>query len=158
MKRRSRPSGRTIRIHRAYTIDEAARETGACRATVRRWLKGGLPSVNDKRPVLILGGNLAAFLKGKPKRQPCQPEECFCLKCRKPRKPALAMADYVPITLIGGNLRAICGVCGTLMHKRIALAGLAALRGILDVAITQQEKHLVDMAKPCLNAHFKKDS
>lgn len=158
MKRRGRPSGRTVKIHRSYTIDEAARETGACKATVRRWLKNGLPSVNDKRPLLILGSDLVALLRKKPKRQPCLLDECFCLKCRKPRKPALAMAEYMPLTSIGGNLRAICGDCGTLMHKRIPLTVLAALRGILDVSLPVREKHLVDGVKAPLNVHFQKDS
>lgn len=101
--RRRRPSARSVKTHRSYTIDEASRATGACKATVRRWIKTGLPTVQGSRPALILGGDLLLFMRRAGNRQTCQPTECFCLKCRMPRNPALGMADYIPMTP-GGDL------------------------------------------------------
>jgi hypothetical protein len=34
--------GRGIKLHRNYTVDEAARALGCSKGTVRRWLKIGL--------------------------------------------------------------------------------------------------------------------
>lgn len=140
--RRRRPSARRVKCHRSYTIDEAARVTEVCKATVRRWIKSGLPTVQTIRPYLILGDSLMEFMRKNRPHQKCQPAECFCFKCRAPRKPALGMADYIAITGIGGNLRAICEVCGTLMHKRITLAVLEQIRGELDVTVVDRNRHL----------------
>lgn len=143
-KRRS--SAKAIKGHRSYRVDEAARVTGTSRATVRRWIKNGLPTVRDVWPFLILGSDLADYIRKKPNRKTCQPAECFCLKCREPRKPASDMADYLPMTNTGGNLRAMCDVCGTLMHKRISLATLEAIRGQLHVQIMEHGRHLRETA------------
>ena len=56
--------------------------------------------------------------------------------------PALAMADYVPMTPTGGNLGALCETCGGNMHKRISLAVLDALKAKLDIRVLQHERHI----------------
>lgn len=134
-KKRRQARWRHARIHRQYTIEEAARATGTCRATVRRWHEKGLPYVEERRPYLILGRDLVDFLKRQPKRQPCQLDECYCMSCREPRKTLGRIADYVRFTPARGNLVALCEGCETLMHKAMSSAQLAALKGILDVSI-----------------------
>jgi hypothetical protein len=64
------------------------------------------------------------------------------------------MADYVPLSSTTGNLRALCGICTTVMHKAIPLAALAGLAGIVNVTVQQASNHLKDTAKPSLNDHF----
>ena len=139
----ARPAGwRAVKSHESYTVEEVARNQGVSKGTVRRWLKSGLPSLNEKRPCLILGGDLIDFLKGRKKpKQTCKPEECYCFKCKAPRKPAFGEAEYQPITPMNGQLIALCE-CTTLMHKRVSLATLAALKGILQISIRQPSKPL----------------
>lgn len=155
---RRRPSGRSVRRHRSYTVDEAARATGACRGTVRRWLKNGLPAIIDQRPALILGEDLIEFLEQRKRdRQKCQPNELFCFSCRRPRSPAFGAVEFIPISASSGNLRALCETCSTIMHKRVAVRNLTRLRAILDVTIMQDGEHLREMPDPCLHVHFGKE-
>ncbi|MEX4006752.1 helix-turn-helix domain-containing protein [Neoaquamicrobium sediminum] len=155
--RRAKPNWRAVKRHRSYTVDEAARATGACKGTVRRWLKSGLPAITDQRPALILGEELIAFLdRRKRDRQKCQPHECFCFSCRRPRAPAFNAAEFIPMSASSGNLRALCEECLTVMHKRVAVAKIDPLRAILDVTIMQDDQHLREMPNPCLHVHLGK--
>jgi excisionase family DNA binding protein len=106
---RRRPNRRGVKYHRSYTVDQAARVLGVAKGTVRRWLKGGLPAVACRRPV---GADLAEFLDGRrARKQTCELLECYCFTCRAPRAPAGDMADFIPLSSTGGNLRARCCTC-----------------------------------------------
>lgn len=136
---------RKVKRHHSYTVDEAARVIGAAKGTVRRWLDKGLPAIRDRKPFLILGDDLAAYMAGRaqPKRS-CPPGTCYCVKCRDARQPAGNMAEFVPINAHSGNLRALCPDCGSLMHRRTSASQLAAIRAILDVAIVERQPRLND--------------
>jgi hypothetical protein len=112
---------------------------------VRRWLDKGLPAIRDRKPFLILGDDLAAYMAGRarPKRS-CPPGTCYCVKCREARQPAGNMAEFVPINAHSGNLRALCPDCGSLMHRRTSASQLAAIRALLDVAIVERQPRLND--------------
>lgn len=145
---------RVVKSHDSYTVEEAARNQGVAKGTVRRWLKAGLPSLHEKRPCLILGGNLVDFLKGRKKpNQTCKSEECYCFKCKVPRTCAFDEAEYMPITPTNGQLIALCGVCTTLMHKRVSLTTLDALKGILHITIRQPAKPIGKGDQASLNDH-----
>ena len=134
---RRRPNGRAIKSNRTYTVDEAARTTGSSPVTIRRWLGKGLPAMTDRKPALILGEDLIAFLKArKPARQKCRPPECYCLKCRVPREPAFDTVEIIPINATTGNMRALCADCTTIMHKRVPLAVLPILKAEFGLTIT----------------------
>jgi hypothetical protein len=149
---------RGIKLHRNYTVDDAARATGACKGTVRRWQKAGLPAITDQKPHLILGGDLIDFLKARQKpKQACRLHECFCFSCRKPRGPAFAEVEFQPLNPSNGNMRALCEVCATVMHKRVAVSKLAQLRALVAVTIPQGVEHIGDSPKPCLKDHLPKE-
>jgi excisionase family DNA binding protein len=142
MQDRSGPR-RGIKLHRSYKVEDAARLRNVSKRTVRRWIKAGLPAVADRKPILILGEDLLAFLAARKHRsRRCQPEECYCVKCREPRRPAGGMADFIPLTIKTGNLRGICPVCGSIMHKRIRCDAVEALRQVLDVTAAQASPSL----------------
>lgn len=136
---------RKVKRHHSYTVDEAARVIGAAKGTVRRWLDKGLPAIRDRKPFLILGDDLAAYMAGRarPKRS-CPPGTCYCVKCREVRLPAGNMAEFLPINAHSGNLRALCPDCGSLMHRRTSSSQLEAIRAILDVAIVERQPRLND--------------
>jgi hypothetical protein len=140
-RRAPRPRKRSrlrARIHRNYSVDDVARLHNVAKGTVRRWIKSGLPVLTDQKPMLILGEDLLRFLAArKAQAQTCRPDECYCVKCRAPRRPAGDMAEFVPLTARTGNLRGICPVCGRLMHKRIRCDAVEPLRAVLDVTIAQ---------------------
>jgi excisionase family DNA binding protein len=134
---RRHPNPRLAKIHRNYAVEEVAVLFGVGRNTVREWIKRGLPLTDDRRPMLILGSDLVAFLRarrGKNKRT-CQPGEIYCVRCREPRAPAGDMAEYQPVTETQGNLVAICSGCEAMMYRRVNLSRLEQVCGKLDVAI-----------------------
>ena len=136
---KGRPNYRTVKIHRSYTVAEAARLFGIHKNTVRAWIEAGLPACKDMRPHLILGRELATYLQSRRTRQkrPCAPGEMFCFRCRTPRLPAGRMADYIPRTDVLGNLAGICSECSTMMYRRASLAQLPAIRLRLDITIAE---------------------
>lgn len=136
---------RKIKRHYSYTVEEAARTIGAARGTVRRWLAKDLPSIRDRKPFLILGEDLADYMarEARPKRS-CPAGTCYCVKCREPRRPDGDMAEFVPINAHSGNFRALCPECGTLMHRRMSMKQLEAIRAFLDVAIVERQRRLTD--------------
>jgi hypothetical protein len=154
-----RADWRRVKRHRNYSVEEAARATGACKGTVRRWLKNGLPAVTDRKPALILGPDLIDFLAARQKpKQRCRLHECFCFSCRQPRPPALAEVEFFPLTASSGNLRALCATCTTIMHKRVSTAKLDELRALVTVTIRQASGGLVDTSNPCPGVHQAKEA
>jgi excisionase family DNA binding protein len=155
MKRR-RASARRVKMHLSYTAEEAADLLGVHRHTVRRWIASKtLPALTERRPHLILGRDLRAFLSAPALgRTRLKPGEFYCVKCRLPKRPALGMADYMPINDRLGNLRAICPDCEILMHRRVALDKLDAVFGDLDIARWPTERHLRECSRPFTNVDF----
>jgi hypothetical protein len=121
-----RLNARRVKIHRTYTVDEAARLFEVHTNTVRGWIKSGLPTVDDRRPILILGRDLVRFLFNRRQRtrQRCRPGQLYCFRCRAPKSPAARMADYMPITAASGNLRGLCPDCLGLMCRLVSPARL----------------------------------
>jgi Helix-turn-helix domain len=152
---RHRLDRRRVKIHRCYTVEEIARLLGTCRATVRRWLKSGLKSIDKHRPTMVRGADLLEYLtaRTKPKVQ-CPPGHCYCVKCRAVRLPDGAMAELNVLTETTGNLRGLCPDCGTMMYRRMALAQLERVRENLDVTIVEAVRHLKDSSPASPNVHF----
>lgn len=151
-----RLNARRVKIHRSYTVDEVARLYGVHKNTVRAWIKSGLQTVDDRRPILILGRHLASFLHNRRQRtrQRCQSGQLYCVRCRAPKNPAPRMADYIPITSSSGNLRGRCPDCDTLMFRRVSLPKLTVVAGDLEVSFPLAEQRIEDIAHPSHNCDF----
>ncbi|MGB4910901.1 MAG: helix-turn-helix domain-containing protein [Candidatus Dechloromonas phosphoritropha] len=145
------------KIHRNYSVDEIATLFGVHRNTVRAWVKRGLATSDDRRPMLILGRDLVAFLQAQraKNKRTCQPGEIYCVRCRAPKAPAGAMADYEALTATQGNLIAICPDCETLIYRRVSLAKLAQVRGKLDITFPQALRHIDESLQPSVNSDFR---
>ena len=148
------------KIHRSYTVEEVASLYEVFKGTVRNWVKAGLLVLDDKRPMLILGSDLAAFHQAKrtKNKQKCLPGEMYCVRCRAPKSPALGMADYKPITGTMGNLIAICPACNSIMNRRASLAKLEQVRGKMDITMPQALQHIVDSKQPTVNSDLNRSS
>ena len=155
--RKRHPNPRLAKIHRNYAVDEIAHLFGVHRNTVREWVKRGLPTSDGKRPMLILGRDLLAFLtarRAKNKRT-CQVGEIYCVRCRAPRAPAGDMVDYMPVTATLGNLVAICSDCETMMYRRASLANLEHVRGKWNITMPQALEHIGESAQPTVNSDLR---
>ena len=151
------PNPRRIKIHRTYTVEEAARLFNVHKNTVRAWIKQGLPTIDGKRPMLILGKDLFTFLQARrmKNKRPCKPGEMYCLRCRVPKPPALNMAEYQPKTESLGNLFGICPDCGTGMNRNVNPSKLDQIRGQMDITLPQGVQRIVDSEQPPVNSDFR---
>jgi len=147
------------KMHRSYTVEETAELYGVFKGTVRAWIKAGLPVLCDKRPMLVLGKDLAAFHQARrtKNKQKCQPGEIYCVRCRSPKAPAGNMADYQIVTEKIGNLEAICPDCDKIINQRVSLAKLEDVRGKLDVTLPQALQHITDSNYPSVSSDLKQE-
>lgn len=155
--RRINPS--SIKLHRPYSVEEAARALGAHKNSVRGWIKNGLPVVDRSRPVLILGHELRAFLERRCKaaKRPCPPGTLYCFKCRQPRPPALGLVEATRQNATIGNLCAICETCGTVMHRRARLSAIGAIMPDLEVQIREAGPRILGRKLPSHHCDNRKD-
>jgi hypothetical protein len=151
-----RLNGRRIKLHRNYLVEEVAMVFKVHKNTVRAWLKSGLEPIDGRRPTLILGRALSAFLHARRRRvrQPCRLGQFYCMRCRAPKTSANCAAEYRPITSIWENLKGTCSDCGTRMYRRVSLLKIPLLAGVLQVALPQGQLRIADTACPSLNSDF----
>jgi hypothetical protein len=144
---------RLIKIHRTYAIDEAARTLGVHKNTIANWLKNGLRSIDDQRPILIHGQVLRIFLiqRRRNAQMPCSVGELYCLKCRAPRRPLDALAVYSPLTDKRGNLKGRCPHCLRIMCRSVSAARLTEFSSVLTITHGQARPRINDRSVPSLN-------
>lgn len=137
------PNYRRVKIHRSYSVTEIADLFGLHKNTVRRWIKEGLSTIDNQRPMLILGRELAAFLKARrvKKKKRCKPGQLYCVRCRSPKYPAGNMADYSPVDEKAGRLTAICPVCDTLIHQYVSSAKIGKICEKIEVTFPKAQQH-----------------
>ena len=151
------PNHRRVKVHRSYTVGEIASLFGIHKNTVRAWVKAGLPTCDNKRPVLILGRDLIAFLQARraKNKRPCRAGEIYCVRCRSPRSPAGDMADYVPVTEKFGKLTAICPNCDCIIYRCVNLANLELVQGEMDITFPKALRRLSESNQPTVNSDLK---
>jgi len=149
---------RRVKIHRSYSISEAAKLLGVHKLTISRWIERGLPIIEQKRPFLIHGSDLRNFLTAQqPRKQPCRAGEIYCVRCRLPKRPAGDMADYIPKTPTTGLLTGICPKCDLLVHRVANVTTLASVCGDLNVTHQSPPQRLIDSSDPYQNVAFTKE-
>ncbi len=155
MKKRH-PNHQRVKIHRNYSVEEIAELFGIHKNTVRRWVKAGLSVIDGKRPMLILGRDLAAFLKERRKanKRPCRPGQLFCVRCRSPKYPADGIAEFQPMTASVGNLVAICPDCEAIMNRRVSVKNIGLVCRDMDLSLPQGMQRLIEQATLTVNSDF----
>jgi len=155
--RKRHPNYRLVKIHRSYTVEEIAKLFNTHKNTVRRWVKEGLATIDDKRPMLIQGNVLAEFLgnRRKKNKQTCKLGELYCVRCRAPKLPAGDMAEYSPITEKFGNLVAICPDCNSFMNRHVSLSQIGDFRRKIDISFPAVLRRLIESARPSINSDLR---
>jgi hypothetical protein len=153
------PNHRLVKIHRTYEVDEIATLFSMHRNTVRHWIKDGLETLDQRRPILVQGATLVDFLKQRRVRnkRPCQPGQIYCLRCREPRRPVCGEVLYQAITGDRGRLVGLCPDCGTRLFRGVSKAKLTASLGSLELRFTEAQGHIGNSPQPSLNCDFNKE-
>lgn len=151
MSRRHNP--RLAKLSRNYTVEDVAKLYDVHKNAVRNWLRTGLTAIDDRRPALVTGRALRAFLEQRRSLtlRPCRPGQAYCLKCRVPRFTAGLVAEYHPLSDRHGNLVGLCEVCGCRLFRRVTLAKLEADQGNLTVVLKEPPRHIADSSRLSLN-------
>lgn len=157
---RRRPNPALAKKHRSYTVEEIARLFGVHRNTVREWIKRGLPTTDDRRPALILGRSLYAFLQSRrdKNKRSCKLGELYCVRCREPRSPADGWVQYQPLTASLGNLIGICSQCDSWLYRRASLAKLGQFCGEFSITMPEARQHLGESEPPSVNSDLNQDA
>ncbi len=153
MPRRT-PNPKLPKIHRNYTMEEAASLLGVHRNTVRLWIEQGLETCDSARPTLILGRHLAQFLAKKrvKHKRTCEPGQLYCVRCRTPRSPLRETVGYQATGTSVGNLTGTCSDCGLRMNRRVSEAKLDAVLGNLRIHVPQAMEHITESTYTPLNS------
>jgi len=155
--RKRHPNPNLVKTHRNYTVEEAATLLDKHKNTVHNWIKDGLTTIDDKRPTLIHGRDLQAFIQIRrtKNKQTCKPGELYCMRCRIPKLPAGDMAEYTPVSEKVGNLIAICPDCHSIMNQRVSLARIEKISRNIDISFPKALRHIVDNTNPTVNSDLK---
>ncbi len=153
------PNPRLPKTHRNYSVEEAASMLGVHRNTVREWIRRGLRTIDDRRPLLIRGCDLGEFLRAKrtANKRTCKPGEIYCVRCRVPRRPAEDMADYRPLTATQGNLVGLCPSCECVIYRRVNRLRLAEVCGNLDVTFPEGRRDIGESPTLSTNSDFRQE-
>jgi hypothetical protein len=138
------PNPNLAKIHRNYTVEEVSNLFSVHKNTVRLWVKDGLATNDDKRPMLILGSDLKDYLQAKRKsnKRKCLPFEIYCVRCRLPQLPAENMADYESINGRMGRLIGLCPCCSGIINKYFNITQLEQIQGKLNITLSKALKHI----------------
>ena len=121
-----------VRSHRPYTIATLAALYDVDPATVRRWIKhGGLDVaiICKKRPIVLQGSLVKAWMKARKtaKKQPCAPNEMYCVRCKAPRQIAPESFHIVQRDAANLTAKGECVTCGAKLRRFGSVANRAAL-------------------------------
>jgi transcription elongation factor Elf1 len=146
---------RLIRRDFCYRLDEVAELYSLHRQTVRQWLRGGLRRIDDRRPILINGGDLIHFLNARQskRKQACASDEFYCCRCREPRRAHNNLVSIVIKSNVKLVLSANCSKCGTRVHRFGSVQKLNDYHSAFIVQ-TLAEARITVRPEPVVNSHL----
>ncbi len=149
---------RLIKRDYAYFVDEIVDLFDLHPNAVRRWIKNGLPIIDQSRPFLIHGRDLIAFLDARQakRKQPCASHELYCLRCRRPRSPRLGSLEIEVRSETRLDLSATCEKCGTRIHRAGSVARLAEYRKAFSIE-RPGERRITGCSDPSLMCHLSQE-
>lgn len=120
MGKRANPMA--VKAALTYDIKEAARAFGVTSATIRNWIKDGLPVMSERKPYLMLGLALREYLRAKYKaaKRPLGADQLFCPACKEGTRPYDMQVTLMPVTLKTDLLKGVCGQCGGTCTRMIS--------------------------------------
>jgi hypothetical protein len=120
MSKRANPMA--VKAALTYEIGEAAIALGKSPATIRNWIKDGLPVMSSRKPYLISGADIRDHIKAKSQaaKSPLEQDELYCLSCRAGRKPLGMVVEAFRNTPKTTRLMGACERCGANAARMIS--------------------------------------
>lgn len=142
----------------SYSIYDIASLFGNHRATVRQWIKEGLPLIDNHKPFLVLGSDLKEFIKKRQgnRKTKCNPNEFYCCKCRKPRTSWENLVDLKILNERRLLIIGICSQCDTRMNKLSSLKKLDEIKEIFAVQ-TIHNQNLIGFDPSIVNTNINEE-
>jgi hypothetical protein len=111
MGKRANPMA--VKAALTYEVGEAAKALGKSPATIRNWIKDGLPVMASMKPCLISGVELRVYLRAKYQNSKTKlaPGELYCLSCWAGCKPVVMAVESIPNNSKTTRLKGGCGRC-----------------------------------------------
>ena len=133
-------------------------EFGYWAAAIRRWYKEGLTRIDHRRPYLVNGADLEAFLRNRQekRKRKCQPDELYCCRCRLPQRCKDGKVILRVLNQKVGRISGLCSECGARVNKAISLKKLENIRNVFKI-VTTHETNLVVLDSPIVNTHLEED-
>lgn len=131
------------KLYLNYSVLEIAALFDVNKTTVSHWISAGLTPIDRKRPLLVTGVELRAFIKKRmaAMKRPSAPGEIFCIACKWPKAPIDARVDFQKVSATSGNIVGECPDCGLRIFRRVSLANMARDCGPLVVRFTDRAAH-----------------
>ena len=150
---------RKIRLSKCYTVQECADLLAVSIGTIRAWIRSGLQTLADGKPILIAGDVLKKWLKNRRagRKQICQPNELYCCSCKQPKKPKIGTVVIVPRNSKTLFIRANCADCSAKMNQVGSLAKLTEVRAAFGLD-TLVQVNLSGCENPNVNQHSEKET
>ena len=123
---------RKIKPTHVYSLREISKDTNRSIATVRRWIRLGLPTIDGTD--LVDGAQLLQWLSNQreARKFPCAPDEFFCFPCRTQRHAKIGSVVIRPRNTILLSIEGECGECGTGFRKGGAMANIEEIEDVWE--------------------------
>ena len=120
MSKRANPMA--VKAALTYEVNEAAVALRKSPATIRNWIKDGLPVMSSRKPYLISGAAIREYLRSKYRasKSPLAPDELYCLSCGAGRRPLDMIVEAFPNTPKTTRLKGVCHHCSAFAGRMIS--------------------------------------
>jgi hypothetical protein len=137
-----------VRRDYCFTIQEVAELFGLHPNAIRRWVKAGLPTIDDRKPKFIHGSDLIDFLneRQRSRKRRCGPDEMYCCRCRAPRRPAAGRVVVEQLNARQIIVRGVCELCSARMNRGGSVGRLGEV--LQNFAVTKAPTRLDETADP----------
>lgn len=128
-RKKRKPDFRRIRPSQTYSIAELADAVQRNPATVRKWIREGMPTIDRLKPLVIDGARAKDWLRWKwaRRKSPTAANEAHCLHCRKPRPFAEGSRSVKQVNAKVLAIAGECAVCNCRMNKFASAKSVALL-------------------------------
>ncbi len=146
-----------IKNNLSYFVPEVCESLGVHKNTVRQWLKKGLPKNDAIKPLLIHGSELKAFLAAQQsaRKQPCNPEQCYCFKCKQPRSVWSGVVDIHLCNSKVINIVGLCEHCERQINKRSSVNNIPQIANTFIIQAVHNS-HIIETLPPSLKCYLER--